>query len=191
MKTNVNSNKIVFLDRDGVINRDSPDYIKSPEEFHFIPGSRSAIRDLTAAGFAVIVITNQSVIGRRMANEATLEAIFTKMREGVAQRGGRIADIFFCPHTPADGCDCRKPKPGLLEQASAKYGIDLSSACMVGDSAKDIECARGAMVGSTVLVMTGNGPKALCALEEKEIRPDFVAADLAEAAGWILNGCQA
>lgn len=191
MKTIINTDKIVFLDRDGVINRDSPDYIKSPEEFHFIPGSRSAIRDLTAAGFAVIVITNQSVIGRKMADKATLEAIFAKMTDGVTARGGRILDIFFCPHTPSDGCDCRKPKPGLLEQASSKYGIDLSLAFMVGDSAKDIECARGAGVGASVLVMTGNGPKALATLAEKGAHPDFVAADLVEATGWILNGCQA
>ena len=107
----------VFLDRDGVVNQDSPDYIKSPEEFHFIPQSPEAVALLNRHGFQVILITNQSLIGRGMAPVSTLEAIFDKMKAGVAAAGGEILDIFYCPHTPDGGCDCRKPKPGLIEQA--------------------------------------------------------------------------
>ena len=183
--------KVVFLDRDGVINQDSPDYIKSPEEFHFIPGSRDAIGDLTAAGFSVMLITNQSVIGRKMASPETLSAIFDKMRRGVSERGGIITDIFFCPHTPADGCRCRKPRAGLIEQARDRHGVELSSAWMVGDSAKDIRCARAAGVGRNILVMTGNGPSALAALEEGGEAPDYVAADLREAVDRILKSHEA
>ena len=175
----------VFLDRDGVINHDSDAYIKHPDEFHFIPKSPDAIALLNAAGFQVILITNQSAVGRGMISGRTLDAVFKKMTHGVEQAGGRIKDIFFCPHTPDQGCDCRKPKPGMILKAVACHGIDLKKAFMVGDSAKDIECGKNAGCAKTILVKTGNGEKALAALTKKGIAPDFIAKDLYEAACWI------
>ena len=146
--------KVVFLDRDGVINRDSPDYIKSWSEFEFLPGSISAIKQLTTHGFSSLIITNQSAIGRNMISLADLQQMHTLMKSAISSGGGEITDIFFCPHTPDVGCDCRKPKPGLIYQAQVRFDIDISKTVMVGDSAKDIECARNAGCGHTILVKT-------------------------------------
>ena len=179
--------KIVFLDRDGVINRDSPDYIKTWEEFEFLPGSLDAVALLSRNGFAVIVITNQSPIGRGMIEEKTLSRTHRLMSEAVAAHGGKIEAIFFCPHTPEEGCDCRKPMPGLVFKARDRYGIDLSGTVFVGDSAKDIECARNAGCGRSILVKTGNGAEAAKALAERGVAPDYLADDLRDAANWILR----
>ncbi|SDU45487.1 D-glycero-D-manno-heptose 1,7-bisphosphate phosphatase [Desulfobacula phenolica] len=177
----------VFLDRDGVINKDSSEYIKDPSEFAFIPNSPEAIALLTKNGFNVIVITNQSLIGRHMATPDKLQAIFEKMKKGVKKAGGEIKDIFFCPHVPEDKCFCRKPMPGLIFDANKKYPIDLAQSCMVGDSAKDIECARNAGCSKAVLVKTGNGKTAQADLRKKGITPDHIASDLYEAACWIIK----
>jgi len=178
---------IVFLDRDGVINVDSPKYIKNDSEFEFIPKSPEAIALLTQNGFEVIVITNQSLIGRNMISRKTLEGIFNKMMEGIKNAGGDILDIFYCPHTPQDNCSCRKPNPGLILAAQKKYGIDLDNSFMVGDSAKDIECARNAGCSKALLVKTGNGLNARQQLFKKDIIPDFIGTDLYEAVLWIIN----
>jgi len=178
--------KVVFLDRDGVINRDSPDYIKSWDEFEFLPGSLEALKRLTGAGFAVIVITNQSAVGRRMISFEELERIHLNMQEVVSANGGRITDIFFCPHTPDVHCGCRKPEPGLIRQAQKRHVLDLESAYMVGDSARDIECAQKAGCGHALLVRTGNGIAVEIRLAEKRIRPDYVAENLYDAVDWII-----
>ena len=177
----------VFLDRDGVINTDSSEYIKNESEFEFIPKSPEAIALLTRNGFHVIVITNQSMIGRKMVTQKTLDAIFEKMKRGVKKAGGDIRDIFFCPHAPEDNCSCRKPKPGLILDAKKKYAIDLEKSCLVGDSAKDIECARRAGCANALLVKTGNGLKAAHSLSLKGITPDFTGSDLYATALWIIK----
>lgn len=179
--------KVVFLDRDGVINRDSPDYIKDPSEFHFLPGSRRAIARLNRYGFDIIVITNQSIICRHMVSPETLDRIFDKMRQGIAAAGGRILDLFFCPHAPEDGCDCRKPEPGLIFQAQARHDIDLAESVFVGDSVKDMEAAWNAGCGRAVLVATGNGKQAFQALEGRGTPPDYFAENLMDAAYWIIQ----
>ena len=178
---------VVFLDRDGVINRDSPDYIKSWSEFEFLPRALAAMARLSAAGYELIVISNQSAVGRRLISLAQLEHIHARMCRVVGLHGGRITDIFFCPHHPREGCSCRKPEPGLIEQARRRYGMDVKRAVMIGDSAKDIECGRAAGCGRTVLVTTGNGRQAQKELARRGIYPDHIAADLFEAAGWILS----
>lgn len=180
-------NKVVFLDRDGTINQDSPDYIKGWSEFKFIPRSFDAIRDMTAAGFTIIVITNQSAIPRRLISPEELENIHSKMIDAVESKGGKIKDIFLCPHLPSDDCDCRKPSPGLVYQAQKKYDIDLSTAVMIGDSARDIECAYGAGCGRTILVKTGNGKDAERIIAEMGLLTDYVADDLYDAAQWIIR----
>jgi D-glycero-D-manno-heptose 1,7-bisphosphate phosphatase len=179
--------KVVFLDRDGTINRDSPDYIKSRSEFEFIPGAVAAIRDLTAGGFTCVVITNQSALARGFISIADLDAIHAMMCDEIAAGGGKITDVFFCPHMPEAGCRCRKPEPGLLFQARQKYNIDLTDAVMVGDSAKDIECGRLAGCGRTVLVKSGNEADVELLLHKKQVAADYVAADLPAAARWIID----
>ena len=177
--------KVVFLDRDGVINRDSPDYIKSWSEFEFLPGSLEAIRQLTSNGFAVIIITNQSAINRSLISKKELEHMHRLMDKDVHSHGGRIDDIFYCPHVPADGCDCRKPKPGMIYRAREAYQIDLACSTLIGDSVRDIACARNAGCGQAVLVRTGYGIEAEKVLSQKGISADYIADDLYEAVGWI------
>lgn len=179
--------KVIFLDRDGVINQDSPDYIKSWEEFEFIPGSLDALQELHLNGFTIIIITNQSAVSRKLLTLEALEDIHTRLRDTVESNGGCITDIFYCPHLPTDGCRCRKPKPGLIQQARNKYQTDLASAVMIGDSAKDIECARNAGCNKAILVRTGNGNKAVNLLEAANIVPDYIAANLQTAVQWILE----
>lgn len=177
----------IFLDRDGVINQDAPDYIKRRAEFCPLPGSIEAIARLSRSGVRVIVITNQSAVNRGMIAVAELQAIHRELCAAVSDRGGGITDIFFCPHRPDEGCDCRKPRPGLILAASRRHGIDLSRSVMVGDSAKDILAGQAAGCGATVLVRTGDADTALQTLFEKGCHPDRVAADLAAAVDWILD----
>jgi D-glycero-D-manno-heptose 1,7-bisphosphate phosphatase len=179
--------KIVFLDRDGVINRDSPAYIKDWNEFEFLPGSLEALQRLAAADFVTIIISNQSAVNRGLMSLETLLDIHQRLKDAVAIGGGHIADVFFCPHRPDEGCDCRKPKPGLIMQACRSHKIEVKETVMIGDSAKDIECARKAGCAAAVLVKTGNGLKALEILERKGISIDFVAENLAAASDWILS----
>jgi len=167
---------------------DSADYIKRRAEFAFIPGSIQAIRDLTVSDFTTIVITNQSALARRFVSAEELDAIHAMMCREVAAAGGKITDIFFCPHLPSEGCACRKPAPGLIDQANQKHNIDLADAIMVGDSVKDIACGRNAGCGRTVLVKTGLGRDAENELLQKSITADFVAGNLREAVKWIISG---
>jgi D-glycero-D-manno-heptose 1,7-bisphosphate phosphatase len=148
--------KLVILDRDGVINEDSDEYIKSPEEWVPIPGSLEAIARLNQAGYRVLVFTNQSGIARGLYGAATLSAMHQKMNSQLAQSGGYVDAVFFCPHSPSDRCECRKPKPGLLREISRRLHTDLDGVPVVGDSLRDIEAAQG--VGARpVLVLTGKG----------------------------------
>ena len=177
----------VFLDRDGVINRDSPDYIKGWHEFVFLPKSLDAMVRLAEAGLPVIVVTNQSAIFRRLITEEILADMHRRMRAAVAEAGGRIFDIRHCPHGPGQGCGCRKPAPGMLLWAAADHGIDLAASVMVGDSAKDILCARNAGCGRSILVESGNFASARTELAQKGVDPDHVAPDLHGAVDWIIR----
>ena len=179
--------KIVFIDRDGTINRDSADYIRSRSEFDFIPGSSEAIRNLTANGFTSIVITNQSALARKFISREELDAMHAMMCRAVASGGGKITDVFFCPHMPDEGCKCRKPAPGLIYQAKKKYNIELADSIMVGDHVKDIACGRNAGCGMTVLVKSGLDPDVEKELKIKPISTDYVAGNLFEAAEWIID----
>lgn len=148
--------KLVILDRDGVINYDSPGYIKRPEEWKPIPGSLEAIAQLTQAGYHVAVATNQSGVGRGLFEMATLNAIHDKMHRAVNQAGGRIDAIFFCPHAQEANCLCRKPRAGLLEEIGRRFDTSLAGVPCVGDALRDLEAA--AAVGALpMLVLTGKG----------------------------------
>jgi D-glycero-D-manno-heptose 1,7-bisphosphate phosphatase len=150
--------KLVVLDRDGTINHDSDQYIKSPEEWKPIKGSLEAIARLTHAGFRVVVATNQSGIARGLFDTATLVAINQKMSRATNQAGGRIDAVFFCPHSADSDCECRKPKPGMLLEISRRFNVPLNDVFMVGDALRDLQAARDAGA-KPVLVLTGKGKK--------------------------------
>lgn len=144
----------IFLDRDGVINLDREDSVKSLTEFHFLPHALSALRQLATTSFAIIVVTNQSIIGRGLVDSATVDDIHAHMLQAIYYCGGRIDGIYVCPHHPDDGCLCRKPKPGLLQQASSDLDLDLTRSYLIGDSMSDMDAALAA--GCTpILVLTG------------------------------------
>jgi D-glycero-D-manno-heptose 1,7-bisphosphate phosphatase len=152
--------KLIVLDRDGVINADSDQFVKSPDEWIPIPGSLEAIAKLNQAGWRVVVASNQSGIGRGLFDLTTLNAMHTKMVGMLAKHGGKIDSIFFCPHTSEHHCQCRKPKPGMFLQIAQRYNIDLRQVPVVGDSLRDLEA--GAAVGCLPhLVLTGKGKKTL------------------------------
>lgn len=136
--------KLVILDRDGTINEDHDDYVKSADEWVPLPGALEAIARLNHAGWHTVVASNQSGIGRGLFDMASLNAMHAKMNRLLQQAGGRIDAVFFCPHTPDDGCDCRKPMPGLLQQIGERYGVDLEQVPVVGDSLRDMQAAVAA-----------------------------------------------
>ena len=150
----------ILLDRDGVINVDRDDYIKSPQEWFPITGSLEAIAQLYQHGYKIIVITNQSGIARGLFSEQTLHTIHKKMRQEVMAHGGQIDAIYFCPHQGSDQCECRKPKIGLLTQFAQDYAVDLTGLFFIGDSLRDIQAAQHAGA-KPILVKTGNGLKTL------------------------------
>lgn len=150
--------KLIILDRDGVINFDSDQFIKSPEEWRPIPGSLEAIARLNQAGYRVAVATNQSGIGRGLFDMPTLNAIHDKMHKSLAQVGGRVDAIFFCPHTNESNCECRKPKSGMIEEIAVRFGVSLKGVPAVGDSLRDLEAA-GRLGAQPYLVLTGKGEK--------------------------------
>jgi D-glycero-D-manno-heptose 1,7-bisphosphate phosphatase len=152
------SQKLIILDRDGVINFDSAQFIKSPTEWKPLPGSIDAIARLNQAGYRVVVATNQSGIGRGLFDMATLAAINDKMVEMVFRQGGRIDAIFFCPHTADDKCHCRKPNTGMFEDIAARFKVGLEGVPTIGDSLRDLQA--GVKVGCLpMLVLTGKGKK--------------------------------
>ncbi|MBM3384592.1 MAG: D-glycero-beta-D-manno-heptose 1,7-bisphosphate 7-phosphatase [Betaproteobacteria bacterium] len=150
--------KLIVLDRDGTINHDSDQYIKSPAEWKPIPGSLEAIARLTHAGWRVVVATNQSGIARGLFDMSTLNAIHAQMHLAVALAGGRIEAVFFCPHATDSNCECRKPRPGMLLEIAERLNTDLAGVPLAGDSLRDLEAA--AAVGARpLLVLTGKGRK--------------------------------
>lgn len=152
--------KLVILDRDGVINVDSDQYIKSAEEWKPIPGSLEAIARLTQAGFRVVLATNQSGLARGLFDAATLNAIHDKMHKAVNQQGGRIDAVFFCPHAQDAGCACRKPRPGMLLEIGARFDLALAEVPVIGDSLRDLQAASAAGAWP-ILVLTGKGQRTL------------------------------
>jgi len=175
--------KLVILDRDGVINFDSAQFIKNPAEWKPIPGSLEAIARLNQRGYKVVVATNQSGIGRGLFDMDTLNQIHEKMHKALYTVGGRIDAIFYCPHTADSDCDCRKPKPGMFKRISETLNIDLTGVPTVGDSLRDLQA--GAAAGcKPLLVLTGKGEKTLA---EGNLPPGTTEyADLARAVDAIL-----
>lgn len=175
--------KLVILDRDGVINQDSDQFIKTPDEWKPIPGSLEAIAKLNHAGFRVVVASNQSGIGRGLFDMGALNAINDKMYRALGQVGGRIDALFYCPHAAESNCGCRKPKPGMFLDIAQRFNIDLAGAPAVGDSLRDLQAAA-AVNAMPILVRTGKGVKT----EQAGDLPEntLVCADLAEAVQRII-----
>jgi len=181
------STMLVILDRDGVINEDRDDYVKSVDEWIPLPGAIDAIAKLSRAGFDVVIATNQSGLGRGLFSLDDLEAMHDKLSQLVEDAGGHVAGIFYCPHTPDDNCDCRKPKPGLIDTIAEVMGVDVAGCPIVGDSIRDLEAgvARGC---DPILVTTGKGAQSLTTLAGNPISSStVVVTDLAAAADHILN----
>lgn len=176
---------VVFLDRDGVINENRNDHVKSWDEFHFIPGSLHAIRMLREAGIPVFVVTNQAAIGRGLLSRSMLEDMHACMQTQVLRSGGRIHDIRYCPHLPTEACTCRKPQPGMILDLAKLWHVDLTSAYLVGDALTDIEAATMAGCRS-ILVKTGRGAEQLEQLPFASCQPNTITANLYEAVMWIL-----
>jgi len=177
--------KLIILDRDGVINYDSDQFIKSPDEWRPIPGSLEAIARLNHAGFRVVVATNQSGLGRGLFDTTAMIAIHDKLYKALAQVGGRLDAIFFCPHAADAGCDCRKPKPGLLAEIGQRFGVELTGVPCVGDSLRDLQAAE-AVGAQPILVLSGKGEKTL--RQGNFPKNTIIFPDLAFAATALLAG---
>ena len=178
--------KLIILDRDGVINEDSDDYIKSPDEWIPIPGSLDAIARLNHAGYLVAIASNQSGIARGYFSLETLAAMSVKMNDLLSPLGGRIDAMLFCPHGPKDGCDCRKPRPGLLTEIGNRFQTSLANVVFVGDNINDIKAAQAAGA-KPVLVKTGKGRQTVSQISENNIMNIPVYNDLADVADSILD----
>ncbi len=177
--------KLVILDRDGVINFDSAQFIKAPEEWKPIPGSLDAIARLNQMGYRVVVATNQSGVGRGLLDMATLNAIHDKMMKAVAAAGGRIDAVFICPHTAEQNCLCRKPKPGMFQEIADRFNADLKGVPAIGDSLRDLLAGQDLGV-KPILVLTGKGTKTVA---DPKLPPNVpVFANLAAAVTALATG---
>lgn len=177
----MDSKRAVFLDRDGVVNKEK-NCVRSWAEFEFVPGIVEGVRRLNEAGFLVVIVTNQSGISRGLYTHEDVREIHEKMQKTLKENGAHIDDIFYCPHYIEDNCDCRKPKPRMILEAARKHNIDLKESWVIGDSERDIEAGRRA--GCNTILLQGQ--------EKEQIKlrsklPDHIAADLLEAAKWIVE----
>lgn len=186
MNTPVFPTGAVFLDRDGVINRNRDDHVKSWHEFTFMPNVLQSIRRLSETGLPIFIVTNQAIINRGMVSEADIAEIHARMIEAIVEAGGVITRVYHCPHDTHENCDCRKPKPGMLLRAQADYGVDLSRSFMVGDAWTDVEA--GLSVGArSILVMTGRGQRQFAQTWTRFPVRFGAACDLADATSMILD----
>lgn len=172
----------VFVDRDGTINKD-PGYLSDPEAFEFIPGAGAGMRLLSDAGFAIVIISNQSGVARGLITPSQLSEIHERMKSRLRKEGVELDGIFYCPHHPDEGCSCRKPSTGLVLEAASGLDLDLGPSYFVGDTISDIKTGRNAGL-RTVLVLTGEGRRFLD--EARSLGVDHVAENLLSAAVWIV-----
>lgn len=176
--------KLIILDRDGVVNYDSDQFIKSPDEWRPIPGSLDAIARLNQAGFKVVLATNQSGVGRGLFDMAMLNTIHDKMNKVLATAGARIDALFFCPHAAESDCGCRKPKPGMFQEIGERFNMSLAGVPCIGDSLRDLQAAAE-VGGQPILVLTGKGRLT----QERGSLPEntLVFADLSEAVKYVIQ----
>ena len=177
--------KLIILDRDGVINYDSDQFIKTPDEWRAVPGSIEAIARLNHAGYRVVVATNQSGIGRGLFDMGMLNSIHEKMHKALAHAGGRLDAIFFCPHTADAKCECRKPRSGMLLEIGKRFNAELTGVPCIGDSLRDLQSAD-AVGAQPMLVLTGKGEKTL--RDGNFPKNTVIFPDLAFAVSALLAG---
>ena len=177
----------IFIDRDGVINENRSDYVKSWDEFRFLPGSREAIASLTKAGHRIIVCTNQAGVAQGLISLATMEDIHHCMQAAIEEMGGAIEKVYACTHSKDANCDCRKPRPGMLLRASRELDLNLGDAVFIGDSITDMQAGIAAGV-RTLLVLTGLGMEHFRQHYQQMDRPLHVALNLKHAVDLILQG---
>jgi len=176
----------IFLDRDGVLIENREDYVKDWAEVEFLPCTFAAMRTLKATGLPIVLVTNQSAVGRGIITREFVEEVHDRMLAEVERNGGRIDAVYFCPHHPQEGCVCRKPSPGMLHQAARDLQLDLQASFFVGDTATDMEAAQA--VGATgILVLTGKGATEAGKLAGSEMASLPIVADLEAAAHWIVE----
>jgi D-glycero-D-manno-heptose 1,7-bisphosphate phosphatase len=183
-ETDVTRRRAIFLDRDGVINANRPDHVKSWDEFAFLPGAFDALRRIAASDFAILVTTNQAAIARGLTTDAAVREIHRRMSTEVARAGGRIDAVYYCPHLPDENCDCRKPQPGLYARGAREWDVELARSYVVGDAMADIVAAQ-AIGAVPILVLTGRGREQYEVLKANNLSEFHVAADLMEAVEWI------
>ncbi|HZY45689.1 MAG TPA: D-glycero-beta-D-manno-heptose 1,7-bisphosphate 7-phosphatase [Anaerolineae bacterium] len=176
----------IFLDRDGVINRNRNDYIKAWSEFEFLPGSLNALQRLASLEWPIVVITNQSAVGQGLISRAQVDEIHRQMLQAISAAGGRINAVLYCPHRADEGCTCRKPHPGLILQVAEHLAIDLPHSFFIGDAENDILAARAAGC-QPILVKTGRGVQEWTILRQHQVSGFQVAEDLGEVADWLCQ----
>ena len=176
----------VFLDRDGVIVQNRPDYIRSLEDVEFLPGALDTLRTLNERRFSVFIVTNQSAVGRGIIPLERAIAINQHILSEIETHGGHITHAYICPHSPTDACDCRKPQPGLILQARRDHDIELSSSILVGDAVSDLQAGRSAGIDRVALVRTGRGSEQEQLLSTIQPAPE-VYNNLKEAVAHILG----
>ncbi len=176
----------IFLDRDGVINRNRLDHVKAWSEFEFLPGALAALRRLAQLKWPIVVVSNQAMIDRGLVSHAAVDEINRSMCLAIQQAGGRIDAVFYCPHRPDENCVCRKPRPGLLRKAAAQLQLDLTQSFLIGDADSDILAAQ-AVGCRSILVKTGRGLAHLTLLRRQDIQSFHIADDLSSAVDWILR----
>jgi D-glycero-D-manno-heptose 1,7-bisphosphate phosphatase len=176
----------VFLDRDGVISENRTDHVKSWEEFRFLRGALDALARLHQAGFPLFIVTNQAIVNRGMITAQMLEDIHARMLGHIVQHGGFINDIRYCPHDYSENCACRKPRAGMLIDLAARWQIDLTDSYFIGDAWTDIAAGR-AVNCRTIMVRTGRGEEHIRLPESRRYPADHTAADLPDAANWIMQ----
>ncbi len=179
-------NRAVFLDRDGVINKNRQDYVKSWNEVEFLPGVFSALKELADSDFSIFVVTNQSAVGRGLLEISTLEAMHQQMKTVVASQGGRIDGFYYCPHRPEENCTCRKPAPGLILAAAADHDLQLEKSYFIGDARSDMEAAVKAGC-QPVFVLSGRGVNQLSMIHGSLRSALKIVSDLPEAIQWIMQ----
>ena len=179
--------KAAFLDRDGTIIEEK-DFIGTPDEIEFVPGSIEAIKMLRSLGYKIVVVSNQSCIGRGILTEKMVAEVNQSFLERLKDQNAPADVLYFCPHHPDDNCDCRKPKTGMIERAVRELKLDLRDAVVIGDKLADIQLGKN-IGATTVLVLTGYGRKVLDELTDSnpDEKPDFVGEDLLEAASWLKD----
>jgi D-glycero-D-manno-heptose 1,7-bisphosphate phosphatase len=181
-------NPAIFLDRDGVIIENSDTYVRSWRDVNFLPSSIEALRKLNPSVYKIVIITNQSAIGRGVISLAQAQEINRRVIDAIVEGGGRIDGLFVCPHSPDDGCTCRKPLPGLILQAAEALSLDLEHSIMIGDAMTDIQSGQAAGIPTNILVKTGRGLTQLQSGPLSLLPRIFVYSDLANAVESILSG---